>query len=485
MNREKKSIKINAFFNTIKSVLAIIFPLITFPYATRVLGVDNIGKVNYAQAVVSYFSLIAALGISTYAVREGSKIRDDKEKLNIFCNQVFTINIISSLFAYAFMIVCCVFVSRLHNYVLLICLLSVSIFFTTIGIDWLNVIFEDYVYITIRGFAIQIISLILLIFLVKNENDYYIYAFLTIVPQIAIGICNYYYCRKYCKVKLTVKPKIKTHIKSMVTLFVNNVAVTLYCNADSIMVGWFNSDYYVGVYAVAVKIYSMIRSLLASIFSVCIPRLSYYFGNNENEKFEKLISALTEGLLIIILPTITGVEVLSKEIILVISGYEYIGAVLTLRILCIGLIFAILGGIITSCINVPKGKEKINLYATFIAAILNIGLNVAFIPLYKQNGAAVTTVCAEFAVVICCVLFDKSILKCFYWKSIIKSMLQSIVGCVGIVISKLVVCKFFRNEFIVCIFTISLSVLVYGGVMFLQKNRCVINVVKNIRNRRI
>ena len=57
-----KSLKVNAVVNMAKTVLSLVFPLITFPYVSRVLGVNRMGKYNFANSVISYFLLIAALG---------------------------------------------------------------------------------------------------------------------------------------------------------------------------------------------------------------------------------------------------------------------------------------------------------------------------------------------------------------------------------------------------------------------------------------
>ena len=102
---KEKSIKVNAIINSIKVLLSIIFPIITFPYASRILGADNIGKVQFASSIIEYLSLIAALGITTYATREGAIIRNDKEKLQKFANQVFTINMITTAISYFIMVV--------------------------------------------------------------------------------------------------------------------------------------------------------------------------------------------------------------------------------------------------------------------------------------------------------------------------------------------------------------------------------------------
>ena len=91
----------NTIYNAVKSVCGIVYPLITFPYISRVLLAENIGKINFSGSVVSYFSLIASLGISTYAIRECSKYRNDRKKLGDIASEILSINICSTFLAYA------------------------------------------------------------------------------------------------------------------------------------------------------------------------------------------------------------------------------------------------------------------------------------------------------------------------------------------------------------------------------------------------
>lgn len=77
--KKQKSLKKNAIYTFIKALMNIIFPIISFPYASRVLMPEGIGKVNFANSIIDYFIIIASIGITTYAVREASQIRDDKE----------------------------------------------------------------------------------------------------------------------------------------------------------------------------------------------------------------------------------------------------------------------------------------------------------------------------------------------------------------------------------------------------------------------
>ena len=111
----KKSLSLNAAMSAFKTLMNIIFPLITFPYASNVLQVENLGKVNFASSVCGYFLLFAGLGISSYAVREGSRYVNDREKLSAFASEMFSINMISTALTYAALAVTMLFWTKLHE----------------------------------------------------------------------------------------------------------------------------------------------------------------------------------------------------------------------------------------------------------------------------------------------------------------------------------------------------------------------------------
>ena len=77
--------------------MGLVLPIITFPYISRVLGPDKIGIVNFVQSYGYYFMHIASFGITSYAVREIARVRDDKEKVNQLSNEIYNINILFSL----------------------------------------------------------------------------------------------------------------------------------------------------------------------------------------------------------------------------------------------------------------------------------------------------------------------------------------------------------------------------------------------------
>ncbi|HFR3474096.1 TPA: oligosaccharide flippase family protein, partial [Streptococcus suis] len=164
---KNRSLKINALLNVVRQGMTILFPFFTFPYISRIFGSTEFGKYNFSNSIVSYFALLAAFGMANFAVREGARIREDRQKFSAFASELFTFNIITTVVSIVLLIIATLSSSKLSSYTVLIFIQSVSILLTTIGLDWVNTVYEDYLYITIRYIVLQIIALILIFLLVK------------------------------------------------------------------------------------------------------------------------------------------------------------------------------------------------------------------------------------------------------------------------------------------------------------------------------
>lgn len=348
----------NAFLNSFRSILNILFPLITFPYISRKLSVDGIGIYNFSNSIVSYFLLIAALGIGTYAVREGAKYRDNKEKITQFSSEVFTINIFSTLIAYILLFLCLIVIPKLHNYFWCILIFSLQIFFTTIGTEWIYQIYEDYTYITIRSIIFQIISIILLFIFVRNPQDYLNYAAITVFSAVGSNVLNFIHARKYCRIHIVFHFNWKKHIVPILILFAAGIANMIYVNSDITLLGLMKNNYVVGIYSVSSKVYSLIKTLISALLIVTIPRLALLFGSNRIKEYKNILFNLTNTLVVLALPVSIGLFMLAKEVVLIISGPNYLRAVDSLRILCFAYIFSILSWILSDCVLIPAKREK-------------------------------------------------------------------------------------------------------------------------------
>ena len=426
---KKRSVKWNAVLNVIRMSLSVFFPLITFPYASRVLGAESLGTVNYTLTFVNYAALIAALGISPYAAREGARVREDKARIGRFTRQIFTLNLLTTLLAYVILAVTVSLLGSLHPYWKLILIQSLSILFTTLSVEWLNVIYEDYLYTTLRGVATNFLTVILLFLLVKRSEDYYIYAGLTVISHAAVSIANYFHCRKYVAIGLTKKIDLKRHLKPILVFFASSLAVSIYVNSDSTMLGWMVGNVNVGLYSAAVKVYSMVKTVLAAMYGVTISRMAFYLSANDQEAYRSLCRKVVNGINTVLIPGAFALFLFSKDIILILSGKEFETASTALQTLSIGLVFAIIGGFIVTCVNIPNGREKINMYAAFGSAMINIVLNIFIIPSFQQNGAALTTVIAELVVCAVCFVRSFDLLRGILRRDMLRPVID---GCVGI-----------------------------------------------------
>lgn len=215
-----KSLSKNISLNLLKTVMGLAFPLITYPYITRVLGVENVGKYNFATSIVGYIALLANFGITSYAEREGARIRDDKIQMASFVEQIFSIRLLTTLFAYIVLIGMLVFsgkTSKLSSYAVLILIQSVTVLGTTMGVEWVNTVYEDFAYITVRTIAFQILSIILMFIFVRTSNDLYKYAVISVIASVGGSVCNFFYSRKYIHLKVTKKINLKKHLEPLVT----------------------------------------------------------------------------------------------------------------------------------------------------------------------------------------------------------------------------------------------------------------------------
>lgn len=475
---KKKSLAFNAVLNALRNGLNILFPLITFPYVSRILNVSGLGKYNFSNSIVSYFLLIAGLGINTYAIREGAKLRNNREKLTYFANQIFSINIISTLFAYILLIMCLLFITKLHIYVYAILIFSIQIIFTTLGVEWIYSIYEEYAYITIRSIIFKICSIVLLFVFVKKSNDYLWYATVTVFATVGSNILNLINIHKYCDLRFTFQMNVRRHLKPILIIFSSSIAIMIYVNSDVTILGFLKNDYIVGIYTVSVKIYNVVKTVLSALLIVTIPRLAMLYGKKKFKEYKAVLKSIFNWLLLITLPSVVGLFSLSLPIVKIIAGSKYTEATTSLKILSIALIFSIFGWLFNECVLIPSKREKYYLITTVVSALANIVLNILLIGKWSENAAAFSTVIAELINMVMALYYSRDIVKV---SQLIDNPLSVIVGCLCIYIECLFLQLLNLNSFVIVVISIVSSFITYFIVLLLLKNKRCISILKFLK----
>lgn len=425
----QSKIQKNTLFNMIKTGSSILYPLIVFPYTSRVLGAAGLGRVNFGNSIISYFSMMATLGVTTYAVRECSLVRQDREKLGKVASQIFSINLCTTLIAYLALAICLGVSSSLDGYTTLIWVQSISILFTTLGADWLNTAMEDFRYITIRTVLFQVVALIMLFLCVHRPEDYMIYAITGVISSSGASLMNLFYRRRYCRVRFTRQMNWKRHLPPILLLFAMMLSQTVLNSLDTTMLGLMQGDYQVGLYGAALKINNIVSQMVASIAWVVMPELSKQFAQKDYTQVNRLLRGAALFTVVLGVPCVVGIMSIPGEILQVAGGAEYLEAAGTLRLLTISMALSFITGIYGNMILLPSGREMQFMVACIAASVVNGIANYCLIPSLGSEGAALATVGSTIVIL---VVTTWHIEKEIRFERLKEMMAAPLVGGVGI-----------------------------------------------------
>lgn len=397
-----KSVKVNYIFNLINTVSGLLFPLITFPYVSRVMMADGIGHVNFYSSIIGYLSLLSCLGIPMYAIREIAKVRDDKALRDKTAVEILLLHTMLTILGYVGVAIIAATVAEVQVDIPLFLLLSLTIFFTAIGCEWFYQGVEDFKYITIRGLIVKVISVVLLFILVRTKDDLYWYAGYTVFGVLGGNLFNFFRLRKYISFSSF---KIKElhplrHLLPALHIFALNLIISIYVQLNSIMLGFMSGDTSVGLFTAANKLAQMLLGVGSALGTAMLPRMSNLIANGEKEHFVQMYRKSMRFMVGIALPLMIGLIITAPILIKLFAGKTYQDAVITLQILAPIILMISMSNVTGIQILYPIGKVNIVILTTGIGAVVNFLLNLWLIPIYAQDGAAISTTLAETAVTV-------------------------------------------------------------------------------------
>lgn len=477
---KSKSLFQNYMFNLIKTLNSILFPIISFTYSARVLGVDGVGRINFSKSIISYFTMIAMLGMNYYGTREVAKRRDDREELSRFCVEMLIINGCTTLLAYALLVIAMISMPLLREYSILLAICSATIALQGMGMEWLYQGLEEYRYIAMRSVLFQIIALIAMFIFVRDESDVISYAVITVIASSGSYILNFINARKHIYLNRNIHYEIGKHLKPLLWLFAMAVSIELYTVLDSTMLGFIKGDSAVGLYTAAIKVERMINTLILSIGVVLMPRLSFYIGQGEMDKTAKLVKKAYNYIFMLSVPATVGLFMLSNDIILLFSGSKFVVASQAMRIMTPIVLLIPFSAMTNQQTLIPMGKEKLILISTCVGAITNFALNSLLIPRYAQNGAAVGTVLAETTVAVVCMINLK---RYFDIKVIFRTIWQYFIAAFPIPVIVALISRWKLHYVVSMVLAIMISAATYFLILMLLKNPYIEKAVTVMQNR--
>lgn len=393
----KKSIKKNYIYNLCYQLLLLLTPLITTPYISRVLGADGVGTVSYAESVVSYFSLFATMGITTYGQREISYLQDSKKKRSIIFWNTKILQVCTAVIALIIYLGFSVSIAQPAIYLML----SFNILAVLVDVTWFFQGLEEFGKIVIRNVVFKVINIIYIFNFVRSKEDVLVYAFGLSFFTFLSNVSLWAYLPKYVIKSDHSEIHPFKNIKVVLSLFIPTIAIQVYTVLDKTMIGLITcSSFENGYYEQALKISKMVLMIVTALGTVMIPRIGFHFEKNEKEEVKRLMYRGYRFVWFLGLPLCFGLNMVANNFVpwFFGNGYEKVISligVLAFLILAIGI-----NNVTGMQYLIPTKRQNIFTFTVVIGACINFLLNLILIRLFQSVGAAIASVTAETVIAV-------------------------------------------------------------------------------------
>ena len=317
----KKSIMKNYLYNLAYQILIIIMPIITTPYLARTLGASGIGTYSYTISIVTYFILLGSLGTAVYGQREIAYVQDDTKKRSIVFYEILMLRCITMPIA---MIIFYFMYCKTGEYSVYFKILLLEILANCFDISWFFQGIENFKKTAIRNIIIKIISVISIFLFIKNENDTGKYLVIYTLTNLFGNVSLWIGLKKYItKVKFK-EIRFAKQLKPAITFFIPQIAIQIYTVLDKTMIGAItNNMSEVGYYEQTQKIVKMLLTLITSLGTVMVPRISKCYIDGNISQIRKYMNKTFRFVYMLAFPLIFGIIATADNFVPLFLGEGY------------------------------------------------------------------------------------------------------------------------------------------------------------------
>ena len=162
----------NYLYNVGYQVLAIIVPLITSAYVSRVLRPEGVGANSFTNSIIQYFILIANMGIGFYGNRQIAYVRENRAQMSQTFWEIQIVKTIMTLYAFVAFEVFMIFYTRQPEYMWA---QSINLIAVALDISWFYEGIEDFKVTVLKNSFVKIISMIAIFIFIKGPHDVTLY----------------------------------------------------------------------------------------------------------------------------------------------------------------------------------------------------------------------------------------------------------------------------------------------------------------------
>ena len=478
---KKQSMKRNYIYNLIYQLFMIVLPIITTPYLSRVLGAENIGIYSYTLSIVTYFVLFGTLGISMYGQREIAYLQDDEEKRSIKFFELLILKSISMIIAIT--IFSLIFTID-NKYDIFYRILIIEMIANIFDISWLYQGLEQFRNIIFKNTIVKILGIVLIFVFVRTQNDLWKYILIYTGFNLLGNLSLWIDLNKYIiKVNLK-KLNIKKIIIPVILLMIPQIAIQIYTVLDKTMIGSILKDMTeVGYYEQSQKIIKTALTIVTALGTLMIPKISNIFSKGDKKQLNDNIKLSFNFTFFLAFLIMFGIIAVSDDFVPWFYGPGYDQVKNLLIVFSPMILFIGISNIVGVQYLVPTKKQNLLTVSVVCASLINVCLNLLFIPVYKSMGAAIASVFAELSVCLIQLFFvRKEINIVDIIKLSIKYLISGLVMCTCIIF----ISHFLPSTIIGTVIEIIVGAIIYIGLLIILKDEFTNSQIKSLfRNKKI
>lgn len=391
MNIAQRIVK-NTFSLLFSGIISQAIGFVVIVHLARVLDPGNFGKISFALAIITYFSLITNLGLPLLGTRE---IARDKKKINEYLGNILTMRLCLAFLSFGLLLLVTYFLNKPLEIKYLIILYGLGLIPSALLLDWVFQGLEKMEYIGLGRILSGIIYAVLVFYFIKGQKQLLLIPCIVVISNLLVtGFLFFIFIKNFGKLKLKFNIIFwKNLVHLVLPLGISIIMIQIIHNIDMVMLGFMRTDIEVGYYSAAYKIILVLISIGAFYFDAIFPILSNYYKTSL-DLLKKLQSYTAKLMVSIAIPLGIGGTILARPIMNLLYGPKYSEGIIVFQILIWVMALIYINSIYARGMWACN-KQKEFLKIVIAQAVVNILLNFILIPKFGIIGAAASTVSAE------------------------------------------------------------------------------------------
>lgn len=470
-----KGLKNNFIYNSILTASNYLFPLLIYPYISRVLGLSNIGIVNFVDNLINYFVFLSMMGITTVGVREIAAARATPGRLNKTFMSLFMLTAITTFIAMVVLGVAMYTVPTLTQYRDLLYVGQIKLLFNLFMIEWLFTGMENFKYITNRSLIIRCLYVVCVFLFVRDASDYKLYYEILVAMVVINATVNFFYSRKFIRYSFK-GINLRPYYRAFLIMGAYMVLANVYVSLNPVWLGFVTDTDQVGYFTTATKLHALIMAVLLSFTNIVFPRVSNLLAEGKEEEYWEKISTAFDAICLFIFPTMVYMLVAGPELLHFVVGDGFEGSYTPLRIITPLILVIGIEQILVIQILMAKHQDKTVLLNSFLGAVVAMLFNVLLTAQLGADGSAIVWVLAESSIMLLSIL---AIYKKFHYLLPYKRILTYCFSYAPLLLILVILYNIIENDYaIICLLGVITVIYSVINEAFVVKNKVLLQLVK-------